>query len=193
MTVTSMRRFKSNQALAEADKKAMAAIEHFEGMQRVQPFLFTFSTIELYKAQQALPPEVRKRLTPDYKIVKGEPLWGWIEDHTLPKEQWGTPVRVLPVSIIGCKVEGGVKDSMRRRNLVTEFLKKDLNSPSIKIAQTVLKELDKFCTVSADEEHGVITFVAKCKEWEDYIVLAVNMGLLNFMSELDALMKPYRT
>lgn len=191
MTVTSMRRFKANQALAEADKKAMAEIEHLEGMQRVQPFLFTFSTLALYKAQQALAPDDRKQLTPSYKVVKGEPLWGWIEDRSLPQESWGTPVQTIPVSVIGCKVEGGVTDSMKNRNLVTAFLKKKRKSPSIKIAQTVLQELDRFCVISAEEEHGVLTFVAKCKEWEDYIVLAVNMDLLNFVGELKDLMKAH--
>lgn len=193
MTVTSMKQFKANQVLADADKRAIATMEHLEGMQRVEPFLFTFATLELFKAQQAQNEAVRRKLTPGYRVKKGEPLWGWIEDTSMPQEEFGTPVQVIPVSVIGCKIDEGITNAMLKRNLVTAFLKNKLNSPSVRIAQTVLRELEKFCTISADEEMGVLTFVAKCKEWEDYIVLAVNMDLLNFLDELNELMKPYRT
>lgn len=193
MTVTSMKQFKASQVMAEADKKAIATITHFEGMHRHQPHLFTFATIELYKGQQELTDKERKTLRPDYRIQKGEPLWAWLEDFSLPQEQFGTPVQATVVSVIGCKIVNGVEDSMRKRNMVTEFLKQKIDHPAAKVAQGLLKKLDEFCTVSADEEMGVLTFAVKAKEWDDYIVLAINLGLLSFVDEMNELMKPYRS
>lgn len=192
MTVTSMKQFKANQEMADADKKAMDTIVHFEGMHRFHPHLFTYAAMELYKGQQELTDKERKTVAPKYHIQKGEPLWAWLEDLSFPQEQFGTPIQATTVSVIGCKIVNGVEDPMRKRNLVIDFLKQKIDSPSVKVAQRILKQLDAFCTVSADEEMGVITFVAKAKEWDDYIVLAINLGLLEFIGELDELMKPYR-